>query len=396
MAGVRAVAFAISLTTVANLPLWLLSGLAPQIATSLRFGEAVLGAAVAVFYGFTALTSMLCGRLVDRIGWRRGMVLAALVTIVSLVGMGAVNGLVGLFALLLVGSLGFSLAQPCANLALARVVDVRRQGTAFGIKQSSLPLTSLLVGSSVPLFTGPGGWRWAFVAAAVLVGVLLVVVARDLIRHREPSALPIRQALRRRQTSARESRRLPPALIMLAVAAGFAAATTISLGGFIVVYGVAAGFTPTQAGQILAIASVGCLAGRVLSGYVVDRRGRGRLPLVAMMMLGGCVGHSLLASGGRGWTVVLGAILAFGLGWAWNGVFAFAVVYHHSEYPATATGVIQTAMGTGGAVGPLLFGLVVDGYGYGPAWAGTATALAIAAVCVMLSRRLIARRGRPA
>ena len=392
MAGVRAVASAISLTTVANLPLWLLTGLAPQIAASLNFGEAVLGAAVAAFYAVTALASLHCGRVVDRIGWRRGMVLAALVTIVSLVGMSAVNGLIALFALLVVGSIGFSTAQPCANLALARVVNVRWQGTAFGVKQSSLPVTSLLVGGSVPLFIEPGRWRWSFILAAALVCVLLVVMLRDLVRNGEPSAVRFRLALRGTRTGGREFRRLPPALVMLAAAAGFGAAATISLGGFVIVYGVAAGFTPSQAGQVLAVASVICIVGRVLSGYVVDRRGRGRLMLVAVMMLGGCVGHALLASGGGGWTVVLGAVLAFGMGWAWNGVFAFAVVYHHNEYPATATGVIQAAMGTGGAVGPLLFGLVVDGYGYRPAWAGTAAALATSAVCVLLSRRMLARR----
>lgn len=185
---------------------------------------------------------------------------------------------------------------------------------------------------------------------------------------------------------------MPPALVALACAAAFGAAATISLGGFLVVYAVAAGFTPVEAGQILALASVTCLVGRLISGVVIDRRGRGKLQLVAVMMLAGCLGHTLLAIRGPGWTVVVGAVMAFGLGWAWNGVFAFAVVFHHSEYPGTATGVIQTAMGVGGTIGPLLFGLGVDTYGYGPAWTGTALALAASAACVLISRRLILRQ----
>lgn len=392
--GTRAVALAVTVTTFGNLPVWLLTGLAPQVSAELEFGDAALGVAVASFFGFTAFVSLPAGRLVERVGWKRGMVLAAAATATALVGLSTVPSFAVLLAFLLVGSIGFSIAQPCANLALAHVIAVHRQGTAFGIKQSSLPLTGLLVGATVPLFSNPGGWRWAYVVSAVLVCLYILVLVVDLVRSRDPSAEPSnvwRLRVRRRGKARSPAVRPRPALIVLAAAAGLGAAATLSIGGFVVVYGVASGLTAVEAGQLLAASSVLCLTGRLVSGYVADLRGRRHLLFVAIMMAAGCVGLALLSIGGHVVVVVIGTLLAFGVGWSWNGVFAFAVVLNHQAYPATATGVVQTAMGAGGAVGPLLFGFVAAQFGYAPAWAGALVAMAGASLCVLQARRMIAR-----
>ena len=57
---------------------------------------------------------------------------------------------------------------PAVAALLRREVAVHRQGLAFGAQQSGGTLGSLLAGLALPLVAIPFGWRWAFLAVAVL------------------------------------------------------------------------------------------------------------------------------------------------------------------------------------------------------------------------------------
>ena len=393
--GARTTAVAIACSSLSNLPVWVLTGLAPSIGASLGFGEVGLGVAIAAFFGASALSAFAAGTAVDLMGWRRGMVLAAVLIGMSLAGMGLAPSWPLMIAALVVGAVGFAFAQPSSNVALAETVTMARQGMAFGLKQASLPLTTLVVGLSVPLFLGEGGWRWAFACSAglALLFVVLVVIlgkrpprgdrrrASDVLRRRSrPMPAPVRPPRHRPQ----------PPLLMLAAGAGLGSTATATIGGFLVVFGVSTGLSPSDAGRLLAVGSIVCLISRLVTGWVADRRGRGHLRVVGLMMLGGSTGFVLLAIGVP-WTVVAGTALAFGLGWAWNGLFAFAVVHNHRDYPAMATGVVQTAMNTGSATGPLAFGVALSLTSYTAAWIGVAVLLAAGALLILHGRRMLAR-----
>jgi len=110
-------------------------------------------------------------------------------------------------------------------------------------------------------------------------------------------------------------------------------------------------------------------------------------------MLGaGVAGFVMLATGSPA-LVVPGVLLAFAAGWGWPGLFNFAVVRTNPGAPAAATGVTQTGASGGAAVGPILFGLVVEAAGYGTAWLSSG-ALALAAVVTILFGRRMVLRGR--
>jgi predicted MFS family arabinose efflux permease len=89
-------------------------------------------------------------------------------------------------------------------------------------------------------------------------------------------------------------------------------------------------------------------------------------------------------------------LLAFGAGWGWTGLFNFAVVISNRKAPAAATGVTQVGASAGSAIGPLLFGLVVEATSFGTAYLATATLALVAAATVVLGRRklLAALAGR--
>jgi MFS family permease len=383
---------AVAATALSNMPIWVFTGLAPSIGEDLRFGALGLGATAAMFFAAAGLFAVPAGHAVERIGWRRSMLVVSILLIVSFTGMSLAPNLETLVGFLVVGAVGFAFTQPSAGLTLAQTVQLNRRGTAFGLKQAALPLTTLLVGITTPLFLGVNGWRWAFVSCTLIGLIFLCTVAVEHRRSPSNDRAAMLFRLRRSEEPAVPRHRAQPPLMMLAAGAGLACVATASIGGFLVVYAVSAGLTQTQAGQLLAIGSVVCLVSRLVTGWVADRRGRGHLRVVAIMMLAGSLGFALLAVAyGRPWVLVLASGLAFGLGWAWNGLFAFAVVHNHPEFPAAATGVVQSVMGMGSAAGPALFGVTVSVASYTGAWAGAAVSLALGAVFMLQGRRLLAR-----
>ncbi|MEA2418743.1 MAG: hypothetical protein QOE60_949, partial [Thermoleophilaceae bacterium] len=92
-------------------------------------------------------------------------------------------------------------------------------------------------------------------------------------------------------------------------------------------------------------------------------------------------GFALLAVGEPA-AFVIGALIAFSLGWGWPGLFNLAVVDLHREAPAAATGISQTGIYVGAAAGPAAYGLISSEIGYPAAW-GIAGALCLVAAAAV-------------
>lgn len=393
--GPVVLAVAVGATGLGGLPVWLLSAHAPTMTRVLGFDEAVLGLIVSGFFVCSALTGMVAGRFVQARGWRAGVVATGLLAAAGMLGVGLLGGSVlSIMAFLVLGAVANATSQPAANLAVSSSVGSARHGVAFGIKQAALPIATFVVGASLPLFVGDHGWRRAYVVGAA---VALGVVACGLLVGRRGSAGPRPDGARGRTIRVDPSVRR--GLLLMAVGGGFGTACTMSLGGFLVVSVVASGWSEVAAGRLLAAASVVGITSRVVSGALADRRTGRHLVAVASMMLAGVGGLVLLALSRSVALTVVGALLAYGLGWAWNGVFAYATVRYSGGAPAVATGIVQSAMSVGAAVGPLTFGVLATGPGYPTAWLVAAGTLALGAGFVLLGRRALppgaATVGRP-
>jgi cyanate permease len=181
-------------------------------------------------------------------------------------------------------------------------------------------------------------------------------------------------------------------LVFLAAAVGFASAANGTLATFVVTAGVEAGLGESAAGMVLTLGSAAGITMRLVVGARADRRGGRHLPVVSVLLAGGALGYLLLAPGLVP-THLAGALIAFGSGWAWPGLFNLAVVRLNPTAPAAATGITQTGVYVGALAGPILFGLVVDSAGYGLAWllAGVASALAAGGVAYGRSRVVASR-----
>jgi len=371
---------AVSVALMGVLPVFMTGALAVQIGRDVDLGATRLGIASGAFFGAAAMSSALMGRLAERIGPGRAMRGAALTSAALQAGLALAPGYAWLLLFLLVAGPANSLAQVGANLLLAKGIHPMRQGWALAVKQAGMPGATLVGGLAVPALAVTVGWRWAFAA-----GALGAVAAA--------TSVPVGAVAPggRRPVGRRVDVPIGP-LVVLAAAVGFAAAANGTLATFVVSAGVDAGLGESAAGLVLTLGSAAGITMRLVVGARADRRGGRHLPVVSMLLAGGAVGYLLLAPGLVA-THLLGALVAFGSGWAWPGLFNLAVVRLNPTAPAAATGITQTGVYVGGLTGPILFGLVVDSAGYGLAWllAGLASALAAGGVVYGRSRVVASR-----
>jgi MFS family permease len=332
---------------------------------------------VSAYFAVSALASVPTGRLVERYGagaaTRVGIVVVALV----LFGIaGVARSFPVLVAFLIVGGASNALVQLSSNLSLARHVSRHRQGLAFGVKQAAVPVATLLTGVSVPVVGLTIGWRWAFAIAGVLALLALLLVPSDV-----GSA---------RKAEERDHDRATAALVVIAVAASLAGGTANALGTFLVSSAVDRGIEPGLAGLTLSLGSAVGIVCRVFGGWLADRRDGGHVLVLCGMLATGAVGFVLLAVPSV-WALVVGTILAFGLGWSWPGLLNFAVVRLNPTAPAAATGITQSGVYAGGAFGPLLFGALVHTTSYSIAWLAAAATMVLGAGLMLIGRGMLVR-----
>ncbi|MBA2528366.1 MAG: MFS transporter [Euzebyales bacterium] len=387
-----------AIVTAGQCPAFLTGALAVQIRGDLGFSIAALGLAVGGFFLASAVGSGVLGHLVERLGWRRGMRIAVAASTVSLLGIGAAWSWPSLVAFITLGGMGNAIGQPAANLSLATGVPDDRHGLVFGVKQSAIPMATLIGGLAVPFVALTVGWRWTYVimAAAAVAATATIPRSRtaqpraehgadastepDARTVAEPDGTPNAANGTGEGSSPGLTEAIPSllALALLSVAGGLGAMVGNALGAFLVSSTVASGVGQGTAGLLLAIGSVVGLSMRVLLGWLADRLSVPPLRLMSGLLVLGGVG-CLLLTGEQLPTVATGTILGFGAGWAWPGLFNLAVVRSHRTVPALATGITQTGVYVGAAGGPVLFGAVVERSGFGPAWVLTAILALLAA-----------------
>ncbi|HET6873666.1 MAG TPA: MFS transporter [Acidimicrobiales bacterium] len=391
-------AAAVAATVSCAAPVFLVGALAVQMRRSLHFGAGTLGTVVAMYYLGAGLSSALLGRMVEAVGGLRTMRIACLASGALLLLMAtATRSVVTLGVLLAAAGVSSAALQPAANLFLLRRMPLERQGLAFGIKQSAVPLTTSLAGLAVPAFALTVGWRWAFVSAgtmAAAVGATLPLVAG------RPTAEPHKpQRPHKPAAPPQPPRSGSGPLWVLAGGFGLGLGAASAMTAFLVSSSVATGMSHRSAGLLVAAGGAAAIAGRIVSGRIADRRGGDHLPAVAWMLGMGAAAYLVLAlvTSQRLTALYLPVVLVvFGAGWGWNGLFNFAVVSDYPHQPAWATGVTQTGGRLGGVIGPFLFGQAVSHGSYTVAWAAAGVACVAAAAVLLAGRRALRRQHLPA
>lgn len=371
-------------TTAGVLPGFLIGSQAVQLARDLSLGPASVGAAVAVSWLTASAVSTSMGALSERIGGATGLRLAAMASAFAMASVAlAARSWVVLAACAALGGAANSLAQPSANVTIARCLPPERHGMAFGVKQSAVQFAAVLGGLAVPTLTLTVGWRATFGVGAALALLAAVMVPGDRIGAR-PRVTDAAPGPARRPSPVPRRARLTLVVLGGGVACGAAGAGALT--SFVVPATVEAGLGEGSAGLLLMGGSALGIAVRLGLGARADRVGGDQLRVVARMMVGGGVALAVFAA-----TEVplylLAAPVAFGSGWAWPGLFNLSVVRRHPEHPGAATGMTQTGTFLGAGLGPLTFGILVENFGFTTGWLVAAATMVLGAAAVTAGGR---------
>jgi predicted MFS family arabinose efflux permease len=367
-----------ALTTLGAIPPFLLGAQAVLMRDDLGFGAEGLGAAVSTFFAVAALVTIGAGSAFERWTRRRGLLVAG--TLVAAGGLGVAllaQDWVALVLLMAVLGAGNAACQGSSNATVATALPPHRRGLGFGIKQSAVPAAIMFGGLAVPTTTALLGWRSTFLTTGALG---LVVVALAL--------RPTRTAGRTTQTvAARTGDRAPRGpLLLTGISITFASAAANFLGAYLASWAHGVGLSVGQAGLLMAAGSASSILVRIVSGHRADRRHGGNLSIVAAQMFVGGICLVLIALLPFVWSVVVFGFLAFALGWSWPGLLLYAVARVGRDAPGQASSVVQAGAFAGGALGPVLFGLVVGQVGFEAAWFTAAAAFLVAAVLALVAR----------
>ncbi|MCP4085501.1 MAG: MFS transporter [Actinomycetia bacterium] len=380
----RRLTAAILSTTSGVLPGFLTGALGVQLRSELGFDEFGLGVAVAAFFLGGAVSSASMGRVAQHWGAARSLQTALTVTVACQLAASLAGSWIVLVAALFGSGLANGLNQPAANLLLTDGTPASRLGFGMALKQSGMPSATLLGGIAVPVFALTVGWRWAYLAGAVLA---LATIA--LIGRLDP---PTGGRVSRPDAQLQSSRRT---MLTLATAVGCGAFAANGMTSFLVSSAEASGLAEAAAGLTLTLGSVFGITSRLVMGARADRLTTRPLATVAAMLTLGAVGLAALGIGSTAATV-LAVPLAFGAGWAWPGLFNLAVVRANPEAPAAATGFTQTGTYLGAVAGPVAMGLLVENEGYRAGWAAAAAVALIGATLASRAARLVVAETRPA
>ncbi|MDI3403966.1 MFS transporter [Streptomyces cavernicola] len=358
-------------------PLWVLDG-----------GADELGAGVvnAVMMLCTVAAQLLVGRALQRIGWRRTLMLGAVLLGAPAPAHLLTDDVRVVTALAAVRGLGFGIITVCGATGVAALVEPARRGRAVGAYGLAIATPQFLLVPLAPWLAERVGYWLVFTAAVIplLALALAPSVARALHAHDGPAAdaarpapaPPDRTHLRRALTG-------PIAALLVITSAGGAVLT----------------FTPSLApGPAVAVVALLVFTGasalcRWAFGGFADRRGAA--PAIAPLLLLGAAGLAAIGTGTASdsdtatATLLVTGMLALGI--AYGGLQNLTLVHAFAAAGEDARSAVGTAWNigfdAGTGLGALAAGAVAASFSYTLAYAALAAVTALVGVSWIATAR---------
>ena len=364
--------------------------MAPVVAQTLQVSPALVGLYVSVTYAGAMVATLMGGATVARMGAIRvsqwGLVLCAVGLVLCAVPWLPAMVLGAVFI-----GLGYGPITPASSHLLARTTPPAQMSLVFSIKQTGVPLGSMLAGAIVPPLALLIDWQWSMGVVAALCLLCAGVsqgMRAELDSDRQADARirwgsliePIRMVLAHR------------ALFTMAACSFMFSIVQLSLTTYLVTflhddlsYGLVA------AGLALSVTQLGGIGGRVVWGYVADRwlgARRMLLLLASMMALGALASVFLTTETPHG--VVIAILVGFGASAiGWNGVYLAEVARRAPPGMASmATGGTLAFTFLGVVLGPPLFGALSGLFGtYRAGFVGLVLMASISGTVLYFSQR---------
>ncbi len=359
--------------------------LASFIIEDLGITRAQLGLVIGADVLIAAALSPYAGRIADRLGGRRSLIILFVVAAGAWLVYSAASFYGLMFAGAVLGGAADASGNPATNRMIVERLPPGQRGVVTGIKQSGVQAGTFIGGLTLPSLAVALGWRATYVVVAALPVALAVTTA---LLVAPAGAEPISSGKRRNHGA------LPSTIWWLAgygALFGFAGAATLLVPLYVEEgLGQDARIGGLVAGAIGFVA----IGARIWWARLSERIDRFVEPLWAMTPLGVAGAFAFLLAGDLGLWLVWPAAALLGVSTSsWNGVAMLAAM---SEAGAASTGrasgVIVGGFLFGLGVGSPIYGALVDATGsYAPMW-WTSGLAAMATAALVAVWRL--RRGR--
>ncbi len=325
------------------------------LAPALGVGFVELGLALTVYNVATVLVQTPMGFAVDRYGPRRVLVGGLLAGGASYIALGLAPSYPWLLAMAAVGGAANAVYHPSDYAILSAGIGETRMGRAFSIHTFAGYIGGAIAPGTLTLVAATAGLR----AALIVAGVLGPVAALLFLLVRETKApVPARHAARRS-----DGRSLfTPTVFGLLVFFAMLSLSGSGISGFsVVALNVGFGHSLTAANAALTAWMAGSAFGVLGGGYIADRTRRhgevaaGGFGLTAafILLVGTVPLHPVLLVAAMG-----AAGLMYGLIMPSRDMLVRAACPPGAE--GRVFGIVTTGFNIGGAVGPMLFGWIID------------------------------------
>jgi MFS family permease len=351
----------------------------------------------------TSISSPLVGRLADRFGARRVILIATAIFASLLISAPLLSSKLWSFYLFY-GLLGFVGSAP-APIPYVKVISRwfdRHRGAALGLTMLGIGTGAILMPAFAQRLIAMLGWRSTYVVIGMLVLVVSVPIVAFFLKESPeergllPDGVSVARNVGQKQNSEEglnwwEARR--SATFWLMVSALFLVGASVH--GCVVHLAPLLsdqGLTPQRVALAITVLGTALMIGRVASGYLLDRV---FAPRVAMWIFGAVAFGIALLRTAAGTRLVFLAVFLIGLG---MGAEVDIIAYLTSRYFGLRAfgeiyGYAFASYTVAGALGPWLMGLGFDRSGsYGSVLVGFLLATSLA---VVLMTRLGPYRFRP-
>lgn len=348
--------------------------LAPLLRETFDISRSQIGQITSAFYVTAALTGLPSGIMVDRWGARKLLLTCLTLMMVSFFCIGLTDRYIGIVLLVAVAGLGYGVLNQVSTKGIMLWFSANDRATAMGIKQGGVTIGAAAASLLLPLVTLAYGLRAGFFI--ICIAMLPVILGTAVFYVENPAKTPAGSAGSSRPKSKTDLRKilLHPEMITALMVLPFLCFNQLCLSTFFVLYLTEAVKTSIgAAGSCLAVVMGTGAVGRVAWGVVSDRfySGNRQKPLILLSLVGAvCViCLSLLPPNAP---LYLCLLLSVGLGGTflgWNGlIITYIAELAGTAFAASAVGVSSSIGFIGVISGPLLFGYLVDLYGYVTGW----------------------------
>jgi MFS transporter, ACS family, aldohexuronate transporter len=374
--------------TMANVGPLGIPAIAPLIRDSFGLSTAQAGSFLSAYYIGPSLMSLPAGRMADRWGVARIMVLGQIVIALGLFAIAASTSFILLSGLMVAAGAGYGMLNPTTAKAVIAWFPRRHRATVIGLKQVGLPFGGAVGALVMPPLALWVGWRSAVALSASVIAVLAVVT---WLLYRDPPGVEA-EASRRPGGSLAAVLRNRDLWLVATSTLVFAGMQTVWMAYLVLYLSDVVAMPLVTAARFLVLAQVTGMVGRVVFGLLSDRFFGGRRRIVLVLAGVGSTACSLaIAATGPDTSPWLLAILAllFGfVGIGWNGVqYTLMAELVGPRSVGTAVGLGLAVSSFGVTVCPPLFGALVEwAGGWTLPWITLAGAMALA-LCLLIPVR---------